>query len=365
MNTNTLLPFTSLSNIIFNFTRFKKKSLALLYLLLLEYSSYLEMIRNKKLHKTILKINMVDLVESRIIFEPQKSMALNYSHINSLVKINKYLIAGSCKDFILIWDLRDGVIIKTLYLDDIGEKINCLVKMNDSQIISGNNKSIIIWDIKNGTQLKKILVNWEIQKFIKIDEYRLAILRYNIISVLNLQTELLYKLEGHTGNIAALVKVDKNTLITSGEDLTVRIWDLENPKCIQVLDECHSDDIWYLERLSKILFATGSNDSLIKIWKLNKKSNNDDKFNLDDEIICLRTLQGHDDSVLCIIKINGHQLVSSSVDKTIKLWDYSIGTCLKTFTGHKHLVSIVIKINNKQIVSSSMDQTVRIRDLFY
>ena len=63
----------------------------------------------------------------------------------------------------------------------------------------------------------------------------------------------------------------------------------------------------------------------------------------------LLTLKGHQLRPLCLAKLNTHQIVSGSLDKSIKIWDIVTGNCLKTLLNNEN----VIKLNKYQIVSDS------------
>jgi WD40 repeat protein len=60
---------------------------------------------------------------------------------------------------------------------------------------------------------------------------------------------------------------------------------------------------------------------------------------------------------------DGKQIVSTSIDKSLKLWDLT-GNCLQTFTGHTHGVSSAnFSPDGKQIVSASGDNSLKLWDL--
>ena len=63
-------------------------------------------------------------------------------------------------------------------------------------------------------------------------------------------------------------------------------------------------------------------------------------------------------------KGNGPFLISGSRDKTIKLWDISIGICLFTLVGHDNWVrGLLFHPGGKFIVSVADDKTLRIWDI--
>jgi WD40 repeat protein len=74
---------------------------------------------------------------------------------------------------------------------------------------------------------------------------------------------------------------------------------------------------------------------------------------------CLQTFIGHTDMILSVnFSPDGKQIVSTSIDNNLKLWDLA-GNCLQTFVGHTY-IGIVFSANfspdGKQIISASWDQ---------
>ena len=63
------------------------------------------------------------------------------------------------------------------------------------------------------------------------------------------------------------------------------------------------------------------------------------------------------------ICFDGTKIVSSSWDKTIRIWDAQSGQLEKTLEGHEGLVtSVAFSSDGTKIVSSSWDDTIRIWD---
>lgn len=76
---------------------------------------------------------------------------------------------------------------------------------------------------------------------------------------------------------------------------------------------------------------------------------------------CVKTLQGHDHNVssVCFLP-SGDHLVSSSRDKSIKVWEVATGYCVRTYSGHREWVRMVRVYGDSLIASCSNDQTVRV-----
>lgn len=77
---------------------------------------------------------------------------------------------------------------------------------------------------------------------------------------------------------------------------------------------------------------------------------------------CVRTLTGHANWVFSVaISPDGQTLVSSSADKTIKIWQLATGKLLNTLAGHLEWVrSVAISPDGQLIVSGSDDNSIKI-----
>ena len=80
---------------------------------------------------------------------------------------------------------------------------------------------------------------------------------------------------------------------------------------------------------------------------------------------CLQTFEGHTNWVNSVaFSPDGHQALSGSWDKTLKLWDLAQGACLRTFEGHtSHVYSVAISPDGRQALSGSYDKTLKLWDL--
>ena len=70
---------------------------------------------------------------------------------------------------------------------------------------------------------------------------------------------------------------------------------------------------------------------------------------------CLKTLEGHSDWVESVAySPDGTKIISSSYDKTIKIWDANTGECLNTLEGHSgYIFSLAYSPDGKRIISGS------------
>ncbi|KAJ5088692.1 G-protein beta WD- 40 repeats containing protein [Penicillium angulare] len=94
---------------------------------------------------------------------------------------------------------------------------------------------------------------------------------------------------------------------------------------------------------------TSSGDTTIKLW--DAKTGNLQK-----------TITGHSSWVgAAVFSPDGRMIVSGSVDKTVRLWDIKTGDMLKILSGHSDSVrTVVFSPDGEQIASGSNDNTIKI-----
>jgi WD40 repeat protein len=86
---------------------------------------------------------------------------------------------------------------------------------------------------------------------------------------------------------------------------------------------------------------------------------------LRQEYALLRTLAGHKDLVTgVVVTPDGGRAISSSWDKTLKVWDLASGQELLTLSGHTDLVTdVAVTPDGSRAISSSYDNTLKVWDL--
>lgn len=79
----------------------------------------------------------------------------------------------------------------------------------------------------------------------------------------------------------------------------------------------------------------------------------------------LRTLHGHRDHILAVaMTFDGRQVVSASIDESLKVWDLAKGQEVHTLSAHRGAVmAVVITPDGRQVVSGSGDRTLKVWDL--
>ncbi|MBE9110032.1 hypothetical protein IQ273_11490 [Nodosilinea sp. LEGE 07298] len=98
--------------------------------------------------------------------------------------------------------------------------------------------------------------------------------------------------------------------------------------------------------------VSSSADCTLKLWEASTGT-------------CLQTLEGHTNWVMSVaFSADGQYLASGSADHTLKLWEVATGKCLQTFEGHARGVwSVAFSPQGDVLASGSVDRTVKLWDI--
>jgi len=102
------------------------------------------------------------------------------------------------------------------------------------------------------------------------------------------------------------------------------------------------------------ILVSGSRDKSIVNWQINKTENL--------IIVPVKRLKGHSHFVSDLkLSSDGQFCVSSSWDKSLRLWDIKSGKTIQNFLGHqKDILSVCFSKDERQIISGSRDGTIKL-----
>lgn len=104
------------------------------------------------------------------------------------------------------------------------------------------------------------------------------------------------------------------------------------------------------------LLISGSRDKTLMIWKLYGE-NKDGYYGYPH-----KSLTGHNHFISDLALANENNMViSSSWDKTLRLWDLKTGKTVRRFVGHtKEVFTVALSQDNRQIISAGADQGIKL-----
>jgi WD40 repeat protein len=165
-------------------------------------------------------------------------------------------------------------------------------------------------------------------------------------------------LQGHTDVVFCLALHPLRALLASGSaDGSVRLWDTVNGLPIRTT-------VGYVKPFTAVAFGpdsktlvSASGDHLVRVWHLGDTS--------ADAATCQYTLAGHT-NLLWSVAVHPHGSLAASAgeDRIIYLWDIAEGRLLRRLQGHTHLISaIVFHPGGTVLASGSLDQSCSLWDI--
>lgn len=326
---------------------------------------------------TCCKIIDIDNVASIILFHPDGKNVITASNFwsedHSIKKWN--IESGICTNLAipkedvnsLIYNPKGDVLLSASGWEakgyDIAEKYIKRIKLN-----SGNIKFSTVYQNKNAYAIFSV----DNQYFAE------AIGTTNEIRIWSVELgQCIKTFQGHSDRITCLLfHPNEECIISASEDGTIRIWNIDSEECLLLIDNYYSISCVDLSPDGQSIVSSSA-DCAIKIWDIRNGQ-------------CVKTFKGQNrwynslffspngnllmvaqediriwdiNSERCIMTINdceyakynddGSQIVSSSCDKSIKIWDSKTGTCVKVFKKNYDKVrSISYSFDQRYILSS-------------
>ncbi|XP_054707818.1 transducin beta-like protein 3 [Uloborus diversus] len=169
---------------------------------------------------------------------------------------------------------------------------------------------------------------------------------------------------GHTASVTAVscCRGKGRFFATGSEDTTLKLWEVPKRKPSVALKlllapyltvKAHDKNINSIDiSENDKLIATGSQDHTAKIWDVS-------------DLSLVATLRGHKKGVWCVnFSPVDLAVATSSGDETIRIWSLSDFSCLKVFEGHEaSVLQIMFLTRGTQLISSASDGNIKLWDI--
>ncbi|XP_065897927.1 TAF5-like RNA polymerase II p300/CBP-associated factor-associated factor 65 kDa subunit 5L isoform X2 [Dysidea avara] len=208
-----------------------------------------------------------------------------------------------------------------------------------------NNSSIKIWSIANSKRNTPKHNPYKSYSYISLDGDDHSEPANDISSAYHI-------LRGHTGPVYGTCFINDRHLLSSSEDTTVRLWDMQKMDCLACY-RGHNYPVWGVAASPiGVYFASCSHDNTARLWS-------------SDSLFPLRVFAGHIAGVdVCCFHPNGNYLATGSCDRTCRLWDIQTGNNVRVFTGSKGAINtLAFSPTGKQLAAAGEDGMVHIWDI--
>ncbi len=315
----------------------------------------IQMLKNFNNEKIIneRKINLIDDFYS-IIFKIEN----DFNIYESSFKV-KYLNEFLSLDFPI--NKMENYLFQ--YIDGIEEKEKYLkLKIRNKELKIKEKKKLcveiierLVWQIKDLKEENKKLD-------LSIKNIKNEISKENEIQLTHCYLKEINSKKIQNENINSLSQFPSGNIIIVSNDTSINIYNNNLGSIIQNIPNAHADKIKHVSIKDENNFVTCSNKD-IKAWmkkKLRKIFNNEYLFNLQLEIN-----NSHNDWINKYIYCLNGDIISCSVDKTIKIWEEDKNNkykCIKTLEDNNEVFSILL-LEDKNILTSLVENGIKFWNL--
>lgn len=156
------------------------------------------------------------------------------------------------------------------------------------------------------------------------------------------------RIQAHESSVLSLLQLRDHRICSGASNGVIKIWSKRLDLCEMEL-RGHKGGVNEVIQLVDDNLCSCARDRTVKLWNLILG-------------VCFRTLEGHSTVVKSVIQLQDRRICSASNDKQIIVWN-SEGELQGVLEGHKGAVQHLIEAHVGAVVSSSADRTLRVWSL--
>lgn len=270
---------------------------------------------------------------------------------------NKYFVAFEENNSMTIWDTNkpNNRLKRIKNFPKTGARIDqCKILSNDSLVFIANS-FIKVYNLSQNS-LRSIPIEYGYSlsvrcvKVSKTDKNIIYLCHGNTVQVWDISSgEMIQNLNEHKEYVSCIAFLTDQTLVSASSQGELILWSLDDSR---VLRKSLNKDIVDITKIKikNYKIVTLSNKNTIKIWNQN-----------------LEVLHGFMDIdpnfELCFRLLSNGQLAKSCSTNKIQFWNIETGGLIKEYAGHENSINFLQELDDYRIVSSSKDKTIRVWDL--
>ena len=277
--------------------------------------------------------------------------------VNCVSALKNGCIAVSCSSdcTICVWDL----VIKpfSVLASAHDGNVNCIVCCTEFYISGGVDCKTLIWDSATKEVGQEFQLEHEIRSIAVCQDSSTFLMACSNGSILLYDCKshkMLTLLTGHKAAVNSIaVSANEEFLISGAQDSLVIIWCLNEFKKLKTLNKHNAPvtAVCFAQTTQYHLALTASQDGLLVIQDLYQPEK-------------LLKLTEHEDAITAVLcNSEDTKLATSSVDHTVKIWSLPDGIVQFTLSGHTAEVTSIDYFREDIIISSSLDKTICVWDI--